>query len=238
MGITTFIYCNYSCQVDNPKECVLNHMNSETHQYSDREMIHRWAIVGRNPGIDYLLDRKGLKGHDVNGGIGYIYVDHHQGISLRIHALCHIQPGTLPDIVINFEDHGEDLILRYDEIGPFALLSNEDANTLSFLEEQRWHIYYESESLRKIRDRVDLDKFRAPGYFDDVYVVLVSHDPDHVPEVVWVRLEEMTDDGTRFRGIMLNEPDGGFGVHEGEMIVVHVAEDEDGRYLRAGTRTP
>lgn len=208
-------------------------MNSETQHYSDREMIQRWAIVGRNSCIDHLLDTRGFKDLDVNGGIGYFYVDHHEGISLRIHALCRFQPGTLPEIVINFEDHGEDLLLRYDEIGPFTLLSNEDANNLSLLEEQRWYIYYESESLRTIRNRVDLDTFRATGYLDDVYVVLASQIPDHIPEVVWVRLKEMSDEGTTFRGILLNEPDADFGVHEGDMLTVHLVEDQDGRSLRA-----
>lgn len=206
--------------------------HGETH-YSDRELIHRWAIVEKNPTIDDILAARGLKHHHANGCIGLFYVDHEEGISLRIHALCRIFPGKPPHIVVNFEDHGEDCILRYEEVGAYTLLTNDEADNLSLLEEQRWRMYYDTERLHEIRNRVDLDRFRAPGYFDDVSVILLARDQVHIPEVVWVRLEELLKDGKSFRGILLNEPDTNFGVHEGDMLTVHFAEHEDGRFLAA-----
>ncbi|MBT0732814.1 hypothetical protein KH990_05455 [Methanoculleus bourgensis] len=71
----------------------------------------------------------------------------------------------------------------------YTLPSNEEVNNLSLLEEQRWRIYYDPESLRAIRDRADLDRFRAPRYFGDVSVIPFSKD----------------------RGTLLNEPCSDFG---------------------------
>jgi len=212
-------------------------MNDETTCYSDREIVNRWAIAEIDPGISRILSKKGLMHRTHDRCIGFFYVDHEEGITFRIHTLCRAESGRPPGIVANFEDHGEGLILSSDEIGAYTLLSNDEANRLSLLEEQRWRIYYEPESLRTIRNRVDLDRFRAPGYFDDVSVILFSKDRETTPEGVWVRLEEQSGDGTSFRGTLLNEPYSDFGVHEGEMLTVRFAEDEDGRFLVAETRS-
>ncbi|WP_214084078.1 hypothetical protein [Methanoculleus sp.] len=187
------------------------------------------------PGISRILSAKGLMHRTQDRCIGFFYVDNEEGITFRIHSLCRTEPGKLPEIVMNFENHGEGLILHSDEVGTYTLLSNDEANNLSLLEEQRWRIYYEPESLQAIRNRVDLDRFRAPGYFDDVSAILVSKDHQTIPEGVWVRLEDLSDDGASFRGTLLNEPYSDFGVHEGEMLTVRFAEDEEGRFLVAET---
>ncbi|MBA7476660.1 hypothetical protein ES707_12053 [subsurface metagenome] len=206
-------------------------MNDRTTPYSDREIINRWAVAEIDPGISRILSGKGVVHPDADRCIGFFYVDHKEGITFRIHALCRNEPGRPPEIVANFENHGEGLILHSDEVGACTLLSNEEANNLSLLEEQRWRIYYEPESFRAIRNRVDLDRFRAPGYFDDVSAILFSKDRETIPEVVWVRLEDQSADGTSFRGTLLNEPDSDFGVHDGEMLTVRFAKQEDGRFL-------
>ena len=210
-------------------------MNERTTPHSDREVINRWAVAEIGPGISRILSEKGLMHRTQDRCIGFFYVDHEEGITFRIHSLCRTKPGRPPEIVVNFENHGEGRILHSDEVEAYTLLSNEEANNLSLLEEQRWRIYYEPESLRAIRDRADLDRFRAPGYFDDVSVILFSKDRETIPEGVWARLEEQSGDGMSFRGTLLNEPYSDFGVHEGEMLTVRFAEDEEGRFLIAET---
>jgi hypothetical protein len=208
-------------------------MTDGTTRYSDREIINNWAVAEINPGISRILPEKGVMHPAANRCIGFFYVDHEEGITFRIHTLCRLEPGRSPEIIANFEDHGEGLILSSDEVGAYTLLSNDEANRLALLEEQRWRIYYEPESLRTIRNRTDLDRFRAPGYFDDVSVILLSKDHEAIPEGVWVRLEEQSADGASFRGTLLNEPYADFGVHEGEILTVSFAEDEEGRFLVA-----
>lgn len=64
-------------------------------------------------------------------------------------------------------------------------------------------------------------------------MILYSKDPGLIPEGVWVRLEGQSDDGASLRGTLLNEPYSDFGVHEGEMVTVRFAEEEEGRFLVA-----
>lgn len=54
---------------------------------------------------------------DADRCIGFFYVDHEKGIIFRIHSLCRIEPGKPPEFVVNFENHGEGLILHSDEVG-------------------------------------------------------------------------------------------------------------------------
>ncbi|WP_292364608.1 hypothetical protein [Methanoculleus sp. UBA208] len=210
-------------------------MNNRTTPYTDREIIYRWAIAELSPGISRILSAKGLMRPDADSCIGFFYVDHEEGITFRIHSLCRTGAGKPPEIVVNFENHGEGLILSSDEVEAYTLLSNDEANRLSLLEEQRWRIYYEPGALQAVRKRVDLDRFRAPGCFDDVSVILYSKNHQTIPEGVWVRLEGQSDDGASLRGTLLNEPYSDFGVHEGEMVTVRFAEDEEGRFLVAET---
>ncbi|MDG6258193.1 MAG: hypothetical protein QCH35_11435 [Methanomicrobiaceae archaeon] len=134
---------------------------------------------------------------------------------------------------MNLENHGEGLILPSDEVGPYTLLSNKEANDLSLLEEQRWLLFYEPEAFYALRTRVDLDRFRAPGYFDDVSAILRANDQETIPEVVWVRLEDQSCNGTYFKGKLLNEPHSDFGVHKDDMLTVRFAEHEGERILVA-----
>lgn len=211
-------------------------MTDETTHHSDREIINRWAVAEIiSPGISRMLSEKGVMHPHADRCIGFFYVDHEEGITFRIHTLCRLETGRPPEIVANFENHGEGLTLHSDEVGTYTLLSNEEAYSLSLLEEQRWRIYYEPESLRTLRNRADLDRFRAPGYFDDVSVILYSKDRETIPEGVWVRLEEQSGDGTSLRGTLLNEPYADFGVHEGETLTVRFADYDDGRFLVAET---
>ncbi|MDN7013141.1 hypothetical protein FGW20_08830 [Methanoculleus sp. FWC-SCC3] len=210
-------------------------MNNRTTPYPDREIIYRWAVAEIGPAISRVLSAKGLMRPDADRCIGFFYVDHEEGITFRIHSLCRTGAGKPPEIVVNFENHGEGLILSSDEVEAYTLLSDKEANRLSLLEEQRWLIYYEPEALQAVRKRVDLDRFRAPGCFDDVSVILYAKDHQTIPEGVWVRLEGQSDDGASLRGTLLNEPYSDFGVHEGEIVTVRFAEEEEGRFLVAET---
>ncbi len=208
-------------------------MNDRTRPHPDREIVYQWAVAEIGPGISRILSENELVRPDADRCIGFFYVDHEEGVTFRLHSLCRAGAGKLPETLVIFENHGEGLILHSDEVGAYTLLSDEEANRLSLLEEQRWRIYYEPEQLQAVRKRGDLDRFRAPGYFDDVSVVLISRDRELIPEGVWVRLEGQSGDELSFWGTLLNEPYSDFGVHEGETLTVRFAEDEEGRLLVA-----
>lgn len=188
-----------------------------------------------NSAISDLLSGKGLLHPDSDSCIGYFYVDHEEGIIFRIHSLCRRVPDALPEIIHHFDNHGEGLIIISDDVGSYTLLSSDDLQNLSFVEEQRWMLYYEPEMLHILRNRVDLDRFRAQGFFDDVSVLLASPDQKLDPELVWVRLNNQSEDGMSFQGTLLNEPYSDFGVHEGDMLTVRFDEQGGERILMAVT---
>lgn len=206
-------------------------MNEGKAQYTDREIIYRWALVRDRNAIERVLAGRGVSSLQADGCIGFFYIDHTEGISLRIHALCQIEPGAIPRVIMDADEVGEGFVLRLGEIKDYTLLPYDEAESLSLPGERRWLIYHEPRGLHEIRTRHDLDQFRAPVFFDDVAIVLRSAGEAHIPEVVWVILEEMLDGGARFRGVLLNEPDADFGVHEGDMVTVTFVEDEEGRFL-------
>jgi len=134
-------------------------------------------------------------------------------------------------------DIGHMLILRYGTFGDVSLLSQEQIDDLSLPAEPDWLVHYEPSKYSDIRERVDIDQFRAPGFFDDVSVILISKNNEYTPEVVWVRLDEMMEGGMVFRGQLLNEPNADFGVHSGEIIQVFYVENEGNRFLVSGNGT-
>jgi len=58
----------------------------EKHHF-DREIINKWVIAENNHFIDSYFEKYNLLQYNSNGFIGYIYIDHIAGISLRIHSL-------------------------------------------------------------------------------------------------------------------------------------------------------
>lgn len=208
------------------EEHVPGTMDTKHSRTRDREIVNRWAVAEINGAVSDLLSGKGLLLPDADSCIGYFYVDHEEGILFRIHSLCRRRPDTLPEIIHHFKDHGEGLIIISDDVGSYTLLSGEDLQNLPIVEEQRWMLYYEPEMLHTLRKRVDIDRFRAPVYFDDVSVLLFTTDKVIQPELVWVRLNSQSEDGMSFQGTLLNEPYSNYGVHEGGMLTVRLDEQE------------
>lgn len=213
-------------------------MNPLKSQYSDREIINKWIVAFNNLLVENLLSKMDLKKFNTNSFIGFCYVDHDAGISIRIHALCFIRPKNKPAIVVNTFEICQDLILRYGVIEQFTILNNEQVEALSLPSEPEWLECYKSSKYSNVRNRLDIDQFRAPGYFDDVSVLLLSKSQEVSPEKVWVRLEETSDDDTTFRGRLLNQPYADFGVNIGDTIPVLLVETEDGRILISGNWVP
>lgn len=202
-------------------------------KYSDREIINKWILANNNPLTKELLKKTGLGDYPANGFIGFCYIDHDAGISIRIQALCSIEPDALPKIIVNSLDTGHDLILRYGVIDDFKILGDELVNSLSLPSEPDWLENYEPLKYADIRDRREIDQFRFPGFFDDVSVVLFSENQELTPEVVWVRLEEILNNDPLFRGKLLNQPNNDFGVQLGDNILVALYEFDGGSYLIA-----
>lgn len=208
-------------------------MSAISNRFSDREIINKWIVARYNPLFIHSLEKLEIKGYQANGLIGFAYVDHDTGISIRVFALCLIESETTFRVVVPMSDLKKDLILRYGSIDISNVLDDVQIKTLSLPSTPDWLKYYESPQHLKIRARTDLDQFRAPGYFDDVSVILISENQVQNPEIVWVRLEEIEYPNT-FRGRLLNQPNTDFGVSIGECIPILLTEVNSEHYLVSG----
>ena len=70
-----------------------------------------------------------------------------------------------------------------------------------------------------------VDALRSPEYSDDVLAVLAADDLPQ--EGVWFRLEGLAGEGM-LAGVLLNEPDADYPVHEGDLMALALAQADDG----------
>ena len=73
-----------------------------------------------------------------------------------------------------------------------------------------------------------VDALRSPEYPDDVLAVLAA---DGLPqEGVWFRLEGLAGEGM-LAGVLLNEPDADYPVHEGDLMALAPTRADDGSLM-------
>lgn len=195
-----------------------------------RDLCHQLVYI-RCP---ELLKRIAGNGMEIDsskdGVIAYGYIDEECGLSFHIFAAAGIKDGT--EIVRCNKDEKSMLILRRGSVADCMYLDLSEDNAL----------YEEYESLIKaIQDNYDtdnkakeemrymtfLDEFRHEDYPDDVAVVIFREGMNM--ERVWVRCVDVTEE--MLYGILLNEPNQDFGVHEGYKIGFVPIKREDGLLL-------
>jgi len=189
---------------------------------TDRILVYSWVFVSDfRPYSEALHKKVDEVPSTAESAIGYIYIDHEAGISLKIEYLCRnlVSLGNEESLIPL-----EKLIslrFRYNTLKTVSLklLSIESIQRLGLAPAPDWVRHYDSPDLRIIREFTWLDPFRAPGFFDDVMAILPGKDKD-VPEIVWVRLFRYFPDTNWFKGILLNEPFRDYGIHRNDIINV------------------
>jgi hypothetical protein len=199
----------------------------------DRTLIHTWVRVSDfGAYIASLRQRFREIPGDLTTGIGYVYIDHTCGISLKIERLCRDEPRQQgSSAMISLEDLVS-LRLRYGAMNLLDLkpIPMEEANRLGLPGTPAWLHNYESPDLRTIRELIWVDPFRARGFFDDVITILPGIGKN-VPELVWVRLEKYLPEIDRFHGILLNEPFRDYGIHRNDFLEILPARGPGGMQL-------
>lgn len=161
--------------------------------------------------------------------LAYAYVDHEQGLSLFALAPASLASGNIFHEASFPVAQGQLLLLRSGSVPPESrVLFPDDAKALEgrYAEqiEQVEKSHAASGGVLAARKVVQVDALRSPEYPDDVYAILTS---DGLPfEGVWFRLEGITKDGM-LAGILLNEPDANYPVHEGDLMAIALTESED-----------
>ncbi len=186
---------------------------------TDRALVNSWVLVsGFRQYTEKLKEQFPEISSIMDSAIGYIYVDHDCGISLKIECLCSISSPA--DTITSYQLIGNifSLRFRYSSLKTlhFTELSREKVAETGLPYVPDWLEFYETPALKIIRGFEWLDPLRASGFFDDVMVILPH--TDRVPEIVWVRLYDYLPETHRFKGALLNEPFHDAGIHRNDSI--------------------
>jgi hypothetical protein len=90
-------------------------------------------------------------------------------------------------------------------------LSQDQIKSLSLLEKPEWLKFYDEPDLERTRQLEFLHPFRAPGFPDDIRVLLPTVKGKR-EEVVWTRIEPYRVDGV-FVCTLLNQPNQDFKIN-------------------------
>lgn len=200
--------------------------------------VRRPRVQGRRRGFIVvecpLLERLGKAGITVPAGadavLAYVYVDHEQGLSLFALAPASLASGAVFHDASFPVAQGQFVILRSGSIPPESrVLFPDDAKALEGrYAEQIGRVEGDHATVPGVEAarKVELvDALRSPEYPDDVLAVLAA---DGLPqEGVWFRLEGLTGEGM-LAGVLLNEPDADYSVHEGDLMALAPTRAEDG----------
>jgi hypothetical protein len=188
----------------------------------DRVLMNSWVLV--SDFLQYLVplrEKFPEISTSMESAVGYVYNDPDCGISMKIECLCTV--GSPSDRIRSYQLLGDifSLKFRYSSMKQLHItrLSDEQITILGFPPVPDWLEFYETPDLRVIRDLEWLDPLRAPGFFNDVMVIL-PHEGEEVPEFVWVRLKSHSPETNRFKGVLLNEPFHESGIHRNDIIEV------------------
>ena len=207
---------------------------------TQRMVIYQWVCFQDHLGIlKAIPDLKDLndipdlqKAKDIPL-LGYIYIDHDAGISLKVEGLF---PGDNErsediDTISAFLRNSVSLKFRYDivKLLDLRVLTKDERDSVSQPDQPDWLHFYGNPELNITRDKLSIDHLRADGYFDDVQAILspravISPESDEsagfVPEIIWVRLESYSDSDDLYKGVLLNQPFHESGVNKNDMVTL------------------
>jgi hypothetical protein len=218
-----------------PPETGSHPIASNDKSIADRTLVNSWVLIRDfKPYIQALRDKFPQIPADANTGIGYVYIDHDAGISMKVECLCTIWSRNDPIAAVLLLEDIVSLKLRYSALKNLTLYPfiPGQVQDLGISPVPVWLKFYETPDLTPIRSLTWLDPFRAHGFFDDVMAVLPGTGGD-VPELIWVRLQRYSEDTDRFSGTLLNEPFRDYGIHRNDTIEVQVTRNSDGITLVA-----
>lgn len=163
------------------------------------------------------------------GLLAYVYVDHEAGMTLEVLAFGNVENITRNGLISvpakvsikarisdRMIDGSKAFLLR----GPFDEWYAEKVKMVN-------QGYGGNAKVENFRRSTLPDPYRHLEFPDDIRVSFVPEPPGHI-EVCWARGESLV--GYMGTGILLNEPQGDFKVHQGDMITFAFIEHEGKPY--------
>ena len=188
-----------------------------------RAFYHHFSIlvISEKTG-SYLEQFPGSK--DADGILTYGYYDREAGMTLEVlaavtrkgdRAVLDDLSGDVRFFIRAEAVQGEDVLFWKDGCGGLEERYHEKLAALQ--------CYDGGEDLEQTRAMDFLDGSRDPFHIDDLMVWLLKD--GRKPEGCWVRMQSLEEH--RFAGMLLNEPEGDFGCHAGDLVPFSLQKLED-----------
>lgn len=194
-----------------------------------RELFHKIVYIQPTEEVRSHL----AKNIDVctvdEGFLAYGYIDNQAGFSFYIICSANIKDNTLTFGEFNKESsyivrRGYFNSCRFIEIEQFGVAESDfDEHVREYIQVIN-DCYRCSDETEKMRKFTFLDPLRSIDYPDDIQVILYQEGMQ--PEQVWVKCYAYTD--KELFGLLLNEPNQDFGIHNGSIIGFAPMKTADG----------
>lgn len=169
-----------------------------------------------------------LTGYGGQSLVGYTYIDHEEGITLDLLKLFTENDGKFT-IDKDFPADQSRAILRFEhfsemdfEIADRHLTSTLKAEVPGYIKE------YDRDNLMSFRNEKGYDKFRAPGFTDDIQILLINN--RNTPELIWGRVEDYNSAEQTGLSKLLVQPNQNFNLSMGDQLPFKLMDINDTPY--------
>lgn len=157
--------------------------------------------------------------------VGYSYIDHDEGISMRILGNIKYENKSL---VLDKKEIDDRLdIIRYSEMEKLNVREIEPdiLRKIKYIDdvEEEMDKYYENNTVLSLRKEHILDECRDPLNPDDVQFLIVSKLYPN-GEIIWGKLEDKDED--KYIAKIIVEPNQDYGIKENDMVELKYVERE------------
>jgi len=157
-----------------------------------------------------------LTGYGGQSLFGYTYVDHEEGITLEILKLFTENDG---EFIID-KDLPADrsrAILRFEHFSEMDFEIAEEYLINALKAEVPGYIKgYDRDDLISFRNEKAFEKFRAPGFTDDIQILLINN--RNTPELIWGRVEDYNSVEKTGTSKLLVQPHQNFNLNNGDQL--------------------
>lgn len=169
-----------------------------------------------------------LQGYEGENLIGYTYIDHEQGITLEILKLfTENNEGliTTKDLVADQSR----AILRFEQFSEmdFEIAGAENVKSLQ-TELPGYLKDYQRNDLESFRTEKAYDKFRTPGFPDDIQILLI--DNKNSPELIWGRVESYDKESKTGISTLIVQPHQNFNLNKNDDLIFKLMMINDQQY--------
>lgn len=177
----------------------------------ERQIWEQWITIDNYR--NYPLLTKVLTDFAGDNILGYVYIDHSEGITLDVLKLFNRNNGKIEFVDDPLEKKIRIIVRQAQFINTdYSIIEAKHFNDFELFKPQYLKLY-EKENLTDFRKNEMFDVYRADGFPDDIQILLVTDDDKMKPELVWGRVENYNNTDNIGNCHLLVQPHQAFGIN-------------------------